>query len=87
MIDFTVPPPLRSLTITADMVGLGGGSVVSVAPVDPTGIVVALVIDDGPTVAPEVVENAQGASVELVRNVGDRDEDRPVDTERACRPR
>ena len=71
LIDFTVPPPLRSLTITADMVGLGGGSVVSVAPVDATGIVVALVIDDGPTVAPDVVESAQGASVDLVRNVGD----------------
>ena len=70
LIDFTVPPPLRSLAITPDMVGLGGGSVVSLAPVDAAGIVVALVIDDGPTVAPEVVEDAQGASVELVRNVG-----------------
>ena len=40
-------------------------------PVDPAGIVVSLVIDDGPTVAPDVVEDAQGASVELVRNVGE----------------
>jgi hypothetical protein len=70
LVDFTVPPPLRSLAITVDMVELEGGSVVSVAPVDPAGIVVGLVIDDGPTVPPEIVEQAQGASVELVRNVG-----------------
>jgi hypothetical protein len=69
-IDFIVPPPLHSLTITSQMVELGGASVVSVAPVDPRGIVVSLVIDDGPTVPPAVVNDAQGASVELVRNVG-----------------
>ena len=53
------------------MVAIGGAPVESVAPVDPAGVVVSLVIDDGPTVAGEVVEDAQGASVELVRNVGE----------------
>ena len=53
------------------MVELAGGTVESVAPVDPAGIVVGLVIDDGPTCAGGHRQDAQGASVELVRNVGD----------------
>ena len=64
------------------MVAVAGAPVESVAPVDPAGIVVSLVIDDGPTVAGDVVEDAQGASVELVRNVGEGTADRAGDAER-----
>ena len=71
VIDVVVPPPLRSVTVTPDMVQLTGGTIESVAPVDPAGIAVGLVIDDGPTVPADIVQDAQGASVELVRNVGE----------------
>ena len=53
------------------MIELEGGTIESVAPVEAIGRVVGIVIDDGPTVPTDVVQAAQGASVELVRNVGD----------------
>ena len=40
-------------------------------PVDPSGIAVSLVIDDGPTTDPRRSSTRQGAAVELVRNIGE----------------
>src|SRR5688500_9550553 len=67
--DVALPSTQAVTEITPDMLVLEGGTVQSVAPVDPTQIAVSLVIDDGPTVTRDAVQDAQGASVELVRGV------------------
>jgi hypothetical protein len=71
LIDLVVPWQFRTTDIEPAMIELEGGTIESVAPVDAIGSVVGLVIDDGPTVPTDVVQAAQGASVELVRRVGD----------------
>jgi hypothetical protein len=71
LIDLVVPWQFRTTDIEPAMMELEGGTIESVAPVDAIGCVVGLVIDDGPTVPTDVVQAAQGASVELVRRVGD----------------
>ena len=43
----------------------------SVVPLDPSSVVVGLVIDDRPAIGTAAVTELQGASVELVRNSGD----------------
>ena len=53
------------------MVEVDGSPVESVTPLDPSGVVVGLVIDDRPAINSAVVTELQGASVELVRNSGD----------------
>ena len=71
LIDLVVPWQFATADIEPAMIELEGGTIESVAPVDAIGSVVGLVIDDGPTVPTDVVQAAQGASVELVRKVGD----------------
>jgi hypothetical protein len=71
LIDVVVPWQFATVDIEPAMIDLGGATIESVAPVDAIGSVVGMVIDDGPTVPTDVVQAAQGASVELVRNVGD----------------
>jgi hypothetical protein len=68
--DVVVPERLAAVHIRSRMVDVDGGPVESVTAVDPRDIAVALVIDDGPTVDAKVLGNLQGASVELVRNLG-----------------
>ena len=70
VLDVVIPWQFRTADVDAGMIELEGGTVDSVAPVQRAGTVVGLVIDDGPEVRPGVVYDAQGASVELVRNVG-----------------
>ena len=82
LIDVVVPWQFRTTDIEPAMIELEGGTIESVAPVEAIGRVVGMVIDDGPTVPTDVVQAAQGASVELVRKVGRRDGDRAVDAER-----
>jgi hypothetical protein len=68
--DVVVPERLAAVHIRPTMVDVDGAPVDSVTAVDPRDIAVALVIDDGPTVDAKVLGNLQGASVELVRNLG-----------------
>ena len=70
LIDVVVPWEYATAQVDPAQVELAGGQVESVVPVSAIGCVVGLVIDDGPTVPRRVVYRAQGASVELVRNVG-----------------
>jgi hypothetical protein len=69
-IDVVIPREYVTAQIEPDQIELQGGRVESVDPVASNERVVGLVIDDGPTVPRGVVGNAQGALVELVRNVG-----------------
>ncbi len=71
LIDVVVPRKYATRLVEPAQIELDGGRVESVAPVDAVDSVVSLVIDDSPKVPAEVVYNAQGASVEIVRNVGE----------------
>ena len=71
LIDVVIPREYATAQIEPAQIELDGGRVESVDPVDADERVVGLVIDDGPTVPSGVVTSAQGASVELVRNVGE----------------
>ena len=51
------------------MVTVDGAPAAAVVPVDPTGVVVSLVVDDGPAVPAEVVGASQGGALELVRTI------------------
>jgi hypothetical protein len=68
--DVLVPEPLAAVRLRAAMVDFDGVPVDSVTPIDPRDVGAALVIDDGPAVDAEVLGQLQGASVELVRNLG-----------------
>ena len=68
LIEVVVPPQYTGDAITAQMVEVDGATVASVTPVDPASVIVGLVIDDGPAVAPSVVTALQGGAVELVLN-------------------
>jgi hypothetical protein len=68
--DVLVPEPLAAVRLRVQMVNFDGATVVSVTAVDPRDVATALVIDDGPTVEAGVLGQLQGASVELVRNLG-----------------
>jgi hypothetical protein len=70
VIDVVVPWQFRTADIEPSMIELEDATIDAVVPVDPTISVVGLVIDDGPTVHEDVVQAAQGASVDLVRNLG-----------------
>jgi hypothetical protein len=70
LIDLVVPWQFATADIEPARIELDGASIESVAPVDAIESVVGLVIDDGPNVPTDVVQAAQGASVELVRNIG-----------------
>jgi hypothetical protein len=71
LIDVVIPWKYATAQVEPAQIELDGGRVESVVPVQAIGCVVGLVIDDGPTVPRRVVYSAQGASVELVRNVGE----------------
>jgi hypothetical protein len=71
LVDIVPPTQFAAVTLTPDMVAIDGGTVDSVTRVDPAGVVISLVIDDSPALAPQLVQDEQGASVELVREVGD----------------
>jgi hypothetical protein len=68
--DVVIPEPLAAVQLHSNMVDVDGAPVDSVTAVDPRDIGAALVIDDSPTVDARVLGHLQGASVELVRNVG-----------------
>ena len=88
LIDFTVPPPLTSRSQSRRTWRPRGGTVVSVAPVDPAGIVVALAVDNGAASRDRGRgEAAQGASIEAsARNGGARTES-PWRRRAGCGPR
>ena len=71
VIDIIAPRDFAAVDLTAPMVQISGGTVQSLTKVDPAAVAVSLVIDDGPTVTPAALNDAQGASVELVRLSGD----------------
>ena len=71
LVDVVPPSQFAAVTLTPDMVAIAGATVDSVTRVDPAAVVVSLVIDDSPALSPELVQAEQGASVELVREVGD----------------
>ncbi len=68
--DVLVPEPLAAVRLRVGMVDFDGAPVDSVTAIDPRDVGAALVIDDGPTVDARVLGQLQGASVELVRNLG-----------------
>ena len=68
--DVVVPEPLAAVQLRSNMVDVDGAPVESVTAVDPRDIGAVLVIDDGPTVDASILGKLQGASVELVRNLG-----------------
>jgi hypothetical protein len=67
-VDIVAPVRFSAEPITAASVDVDGAAVDSVTAINPEDIVVGLVIDDRPAVAPDVVTRLQGAAVELVRN-------------------
>jgi hypothetical protein len=67
-IDIVAPVRFSAEPITAASIDVDGAAVDSVTAIDPEDIVVGLVIDDRPAIAPAVVTKLQGAAVELVRN-------------------
>ncbi len=71
VVDIVAPVRYSAAPIIDAMVEVDGSPVESVTPVDPSGVVVGLVIDDRPTIDSAVVTELQGASVEFVRNSGD----------------
>ena len=71
VVDIVAPVRYSAAPITDAMVEVDGSPVESVTPLDPSGVVVGLVIDDRPAIDSAVVTELQGASVELVRNSGD----------------
>src|SRR3954447_10376988 len=70
VIDVVSPRDFAAVDLTAAMFQVDGGSVQSVAKVDPSTVAVSVVIDDSPTMDAASVVAGQGASVELVRNAG-----------------
>ena len=71
VVDIVAPVRYSAAPITHAMVEVDGSPVESVTPVDPSGVVVGVVLDDRPAIDSAVVSELQGASVELVRNSGD----------------
>jgi hypothetical protein len=68
-IDFVLPERFAAVEVTPAMVTVDAVPAASVVPVDPTSVVVSLVVDDGPAVPAEVVGASQGGVLELVRTV------------------
>jgi hypothetical protein len=71
LFDVVAPRDFAAVDLTPAMFQVDGGTVTAVTEVDPATVAVSLVIDDSPTLTPAVVNEGQGASVELVRNTGD----------------
>ena len=69
--DVVVPATQSTPDLTPEMLALEGGTVSAVEAIDPAQMAVSLVIDDGPALAQDVVQDSQAASVELVRNLAD----------------
>ena len=70
-LDIVAPVRFSAERITAEAVDVDGAAVTSVTAINPGNVVLGLVIDDRPNVAPAVVTSLQGAAVELVRNSRD----------------
>ncbi len=68
--DVVAPHDFAAVDLTPAMFTVQGGTVHSVAKVDPATVAVSLVIDDSPSMSDQAVQAGQGASVELIRNVG-----------------
>ena len=67
-LDIVAPVRFSAEPITAASLDVDGAAVESVTAIDPEDVVIGIVIDDRPAVAPAVVTALQGAAVELVRN-------------------
>jgi hypothetical protein len=70
-LEIVAPVRFSAEPITPATVDVDGKAVESVTAIDPDDVVVGLVIDDRPAVAPAIVAALQGAAVELVRNSRD----------------
>jgi hypothetical protein len=68
--DVVAPHDFAAVDLTPAMVTIEDGTVQAVAKVDPSTVAVSLVIDDSPSMSDQAVQDGQGASVELIRNVG-----------------
>ena len=68
--DVVAPHDFAAVDLTPAMLTIEEGTVQAVAKVDPATVAVSLVIDDSPTMSDQAVQDGQGASVELIRNVG-----------------
>lgn len=71
VVDLVVPVSHGGVEVTPPMLAVDGGLVSAVTTVDPAGITVTIVIDDGPTVGADVVLAGQSAAVELVRGAAE----------------
>jgi hypothetical protein len=69
VVDFVLPQRFAAVEVTPAMVAVDGAPTAAVVPVDPTRVVVSLVIDDSPAVPAEVVGASQGGALELVRTI------------------
>ena len=69
VVDFVVPERFAAVEVTPATVTVDGAPAEAVVPVDPTTVVVSLVVDDGPAVPAEVVGASQGGALELVRTI------------------
>jgi hypothetical protein len=70
LVDVVIPWQFATADIEPSMLELEDATIESVAPVDPNLSVVSLVIDDGPRVPTRVVYQAQAASLDLIRTLG-----------------
>jgi hypothetical protein len=68
--DVVAPHDFAAVDLTPAMFTIEEGRVQAVEKVDPATVAVSLVIDDSPTMSKQAVQDSQGASVELIRNVG-----------------
>jgi hypothetical protein len=69
VVDFVLPERFAAVEVTPAMVAVDGAPAAAVVAVDPTDVVVSLVVDDGPAVPAEVVGASQGGAIELVRTI------------------
>ena len=69
VVDFVLPERFAAVEVIPAMVAVDGVPAADVVPVDPKGVVVNLVVDDGPAVPANVVGAAQGGAIELVRTI------------------
>jgi hypothetical protein len=70
-LDIVAPVRHTADPVTTRAVDVDGAPVESVTPIDPNDVVIGLVVDDRPGLAPAAVARLQGAAVELVRDAPD----------------
>ena len=64
-----VPAQTSPVDVNTALVSVDGAPVESIAPIDPATTAVAMVVDDRPEVTAESVGAAQGAALEVARNL------------------